>query len=77
MNKLRTAMRHVGAKNVLCARSMEVELKRPKLKDLIREFKIPKSGKCEGVFEVSTFLLPCLECTSGHAHVSPVNHCAK
>lgn len=45
MNKLRAAMRHIGAKNVLCARLMEVGLKQPQLKDLIREFKIPKSGK--------------------------------
>lgn len=53
MNKLSAAMRHIGAKNVLCARLMEVGLKQPQLKDLIREFKIPESGE----FEAGCFIV--------------------
>lgn len=67
MNKLKNAMRHVGAKNVLRSRLMEVILKQPKLKDLIRKYQSQESLKLfASLFEVSTFLLPYLECASVH-----------
>lgn len=66
MNKLKNAMRHVGAKN-LRSRLMEVILKQPKLKDLIRKYQSQESLELfASLFEVSTFLLPYLECASVH-----------
>lgn len=66
MNKLKNAIRHVGAKN-LRSGLMEVILKQPKLKDLIRKYQSQESLELfASLFEVSTFLLPYLECASVH-----------
>lgn len=70
-------MRYIGAKNVLHSRLMEVVLKQPTLKDLIRKYQSQESLKLVALlFEISTFLLPYLECASVHT-MSLVYHCAK